>query len=225
MRVLAASDAYPLWAANYSAETAVSSIENELVAALTPPLAGLRLLDAGCGTGRRLREVQAEQAVGIDSCREMIAAGAPDLKGHARVKALIADVRAMPFADGSFDVVWCRLVIGHVADAGSVYGELARVTAPGGRVIVSDFHEDAYARGHRRTFRAHDGVVEVQHHVHSLSAQLRYARDAGLQDVAAREGRVGASVEPFYRSSGMGDRFSEHLGLAVVLALSFQRSA
>ena len=225
MTVLGAAEAYPLWAPHYSTETAVSWIEDELVAAMTPPLAGLRLLDAGCGTGRRLRDVEAEQAVGVDLCPEMIEAGAADLKGCPRVRTLTGDVRALPFADGSFDVVWCRLVIGHVAECGRVYRELARVTAPGGRLIVTDFHEEAYAAGHRRTFRADNAVVEVEHHVHGLSHQLQEAARAGLESLAVKEGRVGPSVEGLYRSSGKSDRFLEHVGLPVVLALRFRRSA
>jgi malonyl-CoA O-methyltransferase len=225
MTILAASEAYPLWAPNYAAETAISWIENELVSALTPPLAGLRLLDAGCGTGRRLRDLGAKQAVGVDLCREMVDAGAADLRGNPRVKILTADVRAMPFAAGSFDVVWCRLVIGHVRDCGSIYRELARVTAPGRRVIVTDFHEAAQAAGHRRSFRAGDEVFEVEHHVHSMAKQLREAAGAGLENVAVRPGRVGASVEHIYRSTGKSDLFLEQVGLPVVLALSFRRGA
>ena len=223
--VLAASEAYPLWAPHYSSETAVSSMEDELVAAITPPLKGLRLLDVGCGTGRRLRDVEAGHAIGVDLCPEMIAAGADQLQWRPRVKTVVGDVRSLPFPDCSFDVVWCRLMIGHVADCGAVYRELARVTTPDGRVIVSDFHEDAYAAGHRRSFRAGESVIEVEHHVHSLARQLREAADAGLESVAIKEGCIGASVEEFYRSANLADRFREHLGLPVVLALAFRRSA
>ena len=41
----------------------------------TPPLAGLRLLDAGCWTGRRLRRTAAALAVGVDVSPEMLDAG------------------------------------------------------------------------------------------------------------------------------------------------------
>ena len=225
MTVLAAAEAYRLWAPAYSAETAISQIEDELVAAVTPPLIGLRLLDAGCGTGRRLIRVDAEQAVGVDLCAEMIEAGAHSLAGFDRVRTVVGDIRALPFADGSFEVVWCRLVIGHLPDCTSVYRELARLVAPGGRAIVSDFHSDAYAAGHRRTFRSGERVHEVEHYVHDLSTQLRAAAECGLEILAVKEGCIGASAERFYEASGRSELFGEHQGLPVVLALSFRRGA
>jgi malonyl-CoA O-methyltransferase len=225
VNAIAAVEAYRLWAPSYSAETAISQIDDELVAALTPPLAGLRLLDAGCGTGRRLLDVDAEQAVGIDVSAEMLRAGARQLADRSRIRTVMGDVRALPFADASFDVAWCRLVIGHVPDCRPVYSELARVVAPNGRVIVSDFHAIAYAAGHRRRFRAGEQVHEVEHYVHDLPTQLQAAAGVGLESVAVKEGCVGSAVEHFYRSRQQTDRYREHLGLPVVLALGFRRVA
>ena len=66
MTALAAAEAYRLWAPSYSEETAISFLEDKLVTAMTPPLRGLSLLDAGCGTGRRLRQSDAARAIGLE---------------------------------------------------------------------------------------------------------------------------------------------------------------
>ena len=222
MTALGAIEGYRLWAPSYSAETAVSLLENELVTELTPPLIGLRLVDAGCGTGRRLRAAGAASAVGVDISPEMIGAGecvspAPD------AQMIVGDIRALPVPDRAFDVVWCRLAIGHVADCDRVYADLARVADRGATIIVSDFHPDAYRAGHRRTFR-HDGaVVEIEHHVHDVETHLAAAREAGLELLAIREAAVGPSVRRFYESAGRSALYHAHLGLPVVLAFSFRR--
>src|SRR4051794_41817696 len=75
MTMLAVTEGYRMWAPTYSEETAISSLENDAVKGLTPPLAGRRLLDAGCGTGRRLRSAGAAIAIGIEPVPEMVAAG------------------------------------------------------------------------------------------------------------------------------------------------------
>ena len=219
MSALAARDAYRLWAPTYAAETAISHLDERLVAALTPPLAGLRLLDAGCGQGRRLRDAPAAGRVGVDLSPEMIATGLAD-----GLDLRVGDLRALPLADAAFDVVWCRLAIGHVAERAQVYRELARVAAPGATVIVTDFHPAAHAAGHRRTFRAGAAVHEVEHHVHALADHLADAAAAGLTATAVREGAIGPEVEPFYRRAGKLDLYAEHRGLPVVLALAFRKA-
>jgi malonyl-CoA O-methyltransferase len=214
--------AYRLWAPSYEAETAISFVDDALVAALTPPLAGLRLLDAGCGTGRRLRAADgAALALGADLTWEMLAAGA----GDAPRPFAAADVRALPFAAASFDVVWCRLVVGHLSDPAAAYAELARVCAPGGTVVVTDFHPDAARAGHTRSFRDAAGTVhDVEHHVHPLDLHLAAAAAAGLTLAERRDGVIDEQVRPFYERAGRLDRYAADEGLAVVLALSFRRA-
>jgi malonyl-CoA O-methyltransferase len=216
--VLSAREGYRLWAPTYERETAISFLENGIVGQMTPPLARLRLLDAGCGTGRRLREAGAALAVGADLSPEMLSA----TRG-AGVAA--ADLRALPFASASFDVVWCRLAIGHLEGFAAGYAELGRVCRPGGTVIVTDFHADAVAAGHRRTFRAADGQVrEVEHHVHPANAQIDAAARAGLTLRERRHGRVGPELQPFYERAGRAAAYRQQRGLAVVLALAFTRA-
>jgi malonyl-CoA O-methyltransferase len=216
--------AYRLWAPSYEAETAISFVDDRLVAALTPPLHGLRLLDAGCGTGRRLRTVQGTAlAAGADLTWEMLAAGASAADGPPPLLAA-ADVRALPFAAAGFDVVWCRLVIGHLPNPIPAYTELARVCAPGGTVVVTDFHPDAARAGHTRSFRDAAGTLhDVEHHVHSVDDHLAAAEAAGLGLIERREGVIDGALRPFYARAGRLDHFERDEGLAVVLALSFRR--
>lgn len=219
MSALPVREGYRLWAPTYSAENAVSQLEASLVAEMTPPLAGLRLLDAGCGTGRRLRDCGAAVVTGIDLSPEMIAAGRGDLDPEIRLQ--VGDVRALPLPDADFDLVWCRLVIGHLPECGAAYAELGRVTASGGQVIVTDFHPAAHAAGHRRTFRHDDQVHEVEHHVHELAIHREAARAAGLRLAAVRAAEVGPSVRSFYERAGRIAQYEADRGLPVVLALSF----
>src|SRR6185437_11590515 len=146
---------------------------------------------------------------------EMLAAG-----GAHNVVA--GDVRAMPFNSGQFDMVWCRLVLGHLADPMPAYKELARVCRPGGYVFVTDFHPDAVTAGHRRTFTAPDGTVyEIEHHVHRNHVQL--AEEAGLVQIASCEAAVGPRVQQFY-TRGIGLKaYKRDLGLKLVCAFLFHR--
>lgn len=220
MTTLSPRDGYRLWAPTYSAETVVTALEEQAVESFAIPVIGLRLLDAACGTGRRLRTADAGVAVGIDLTPEMLPA-----THHAEHYAA-ADVRALPFPDAEFDVVWCRLALGHVPDLATPYRELARVCRVGGNVVVTDFHPAAVAAGHRRTFRDCDGVVhEIEHYVHSLGEHERAADAAGLNAITHDDRTVGSSVRDFYERAGRMSAYEAQVGLPLVLGILFSRTA
>jgi len=218
--VLSSREGYRLWAPQYEAETAVSFLEDRLVTALTLPVAGRRLLDAGCGVGRRMRRVPARLAVGVDVVPEM-------LQSSDRAELVAAaDLRALPFAPASFDVVWCRLVIGHIRELGATYAELARVCRAGGTVVVTDFHPDAVAAGHRRTFRDADGVMhEIEHWSHDNAAHQTAASRVGLAGTVRHDGVVGPLIRPFYAAADRLGAYEAQRGLKLVLVLAFRREA
>ena len=96
-------------------------------------VAGDRVLDAGCGTGKFFAMEFARrtgcQLVGID-LRENIGA---NLGIDFGVRA---ELNHLPFSDASFDVVNCRLVIEHVDFPNAVLKEFYRVLKPGGRLAI-----------------------------------------------------------------------------------------
>ncbi len=108
------------------------------------PLTGEeQALDAGCGAGalafalaRHVREV-----VGVDSSPELLTAGRA--RAPSNVTLLLGDATALPFEVGSFDLAGCLRVLHHVRRPELVISELARVTRPGGRILVVDQLGDA----------------------------------------------------------------------------------
>ncbi len=91
---------------------------------------GRRVLDAGCGSSRILGALP-EWTVGLDVlARKLRCArrfGRPLVRGS---------LRALPFRDAAFDCVVCSQVIEHLPREWPVLEELARVLAPGGRLVL-----------------------------------------------------------------------------------------
>ncbi len=113
-----------------------------------PP--GAKILDAGCGSGAMLDTLQRYgTAVGTDSSSLAIAAARN--RGH-HVEPGSLD--QLPFATGSFDLVTCMDVIEHVREDERALGELWRITAPGGYVLLT-------VPAYQALWSAHD---EVNHH-------------------------------------------------------------
>jgi malonyl-CoA O-methyltransferase len=209
-----AREGYRLWAPTYAAETATSFLDDELARTMLYGLPHRHLLDAGCGIGRRIKNI--DGAIGLDQSPDMLA-----VEGAQNV--VVGDVRAMPFASERFDMIWCRLVLGHLPDALPAYFEFARVCKKGGYVFVTDFHPDAARAGHRRTFNVVEGIVhEVEHYVHINHVQLAAA--SGLTLVRSSEGVVGPSILKFY-AKGIGLKaYKRDIGLNLVSAFLFRRS-
>jgi ubiquinone/menaquinone biosynthesis C-methylase UbiE len=98
---------------------------------------GLRVLEAGCGTGLVLERLRgfAGEAVGVDLSRGMLE--------RARERALPvaqADIGRLPFPDASFDVVCSFKVLAHVAAIEEAVRELMRVTRPGGHLVLEFYN-------------------------------------------------------------------------------------
>lgn len=102
------------------------------VLGLAPLGAGARVLDAGCGNGRYLAELRRRgiEAAGCDLSPGMLRSA-----GHPR-RLLQADVGALPFAGGSFDVAIAAHVLYHVDDPGVAARELRRVLRGGGTLLA-----------------------------------------------------------------------------------------
>ena len=218
---LAVRDAYGLWAPTYHHETALSALENRAVEALTPPLSGRALLDAGCGTGRRLPSPSPDGpslVVGLDVVLDMLVRGRDSMADGAQLVA--ADLAALPLSAGVFDVIWCRLALGHLSTLAGAYREVKRVARPGACVVVTDLHPEAARASSSRTFRDASGTLHtVEHHLHDVADHEREARRAGLWIDARMDLCVGPEIRSFYEEAGAVRRYEEQRGLPVVLAL------
>jgi ubiquinone/menaquinone biosynthesis C-methylase UbiE len=111
------------------------------------PLAPRRILEVGCGTGRWLAALEGfgatrERLAGIDLVPER-AEAAQERLPEAEIRTGCAS--ALPWPDGSFDVVLQSMVFSSVLDADlreMIAGEMARVLASGGVVLWYDFVVD-----------------------------------------------------------------------------------
>jgi ubiquinone/menaquinone biosynthesis C-methylase UbiE len=116
------------------------------------PVAGQRLLEVGPGTGYYAVEVADWLGTDgrldvLDVQQEMLdhtlrAAGKRGLAG--RITATRGDARALPYADDAFDAAYIVSALGEVPDQRQALRELARVTRPGGRIVVGELFGDPH---------------------------------------------------------------------------------
>ena len=101
-----------------------------------------RVLDVATGGGHTALAFAPHvwEVVASDLTPDMLAAAEEFIRGRGieNVRFELADAEALPFADGSFDVVVCRIAAHHFPDPEIFVREAARVLKPGGRFLLND---------------------------------------------------------------------------------------
>jgi ubiquinone/menaquinone biosynthesis C-methylase UbiE len=122
------------------------------------PQSDWRALDLATGGGHTALAVAAyvREVVATDLTTEMLAAAEAFIRGRgvANISFREADATALPFADGEFDLVTCRLAPHHFPDCAGFVREMAQVLRPGGLAAMIDniTPGDAVAARHINAF-------------------------------------------------------------------------
>jgi SAM-dependent methyltransferase len=95
------------------------------------------VLEAGCGSGLVLERLAREASL---ACGFDLSSGMVRQAQERGLRVLLGNITGIPFADGSFDVVCSFKVLAHVPEVGRAISELARVTAPGGRLLLEFYN-------------------------------------------------------------------------------------
>lgn len=166
---------------------------------------GARVLEVGCGTGLVLSKIAsvAGHAVGVDLSRGMIE------KARARGLTVVrGSATALPFLDDSFDVVYSFKVLAHVPAIEAALAEIARVTRPGG-IMLLEFYNPWSLRylarrvaGARRIGRVHT-EADVSTRWDSPLA-IRRMLPRGVSLMALRGIRVLTPVAAAHSMPGLG---------------------
>lgn len=213
--------AYARWAPLYASvpHNPLMRVEQRVMLEYWPTLAGRRVLDLACGTGRYSHlalDNRAAQVTAVDFCAPMLV----QVAGAVRV---CASMMQLPFAHETFDVVLCGLAVGHATDISSWMSECARVLRPGGTLLYSDFHPAAAQAGLTRSFKDADART---HHVpfrcFAVEEQKAAAQAQGLEIDVLRDVRVGIEMNESYPNS---EAFYQRWhGLPVVLVVRAHKS-
>jgi len=183
-----AREGYDLWSETYdSTPNPVVAMDSRHTLELLSAKEGELVLDAGCGTGRHLRQLLLAGSfpIGIDFSAGMLKAA----KHNCPAAPLaLADLESpLPFQSASFDVALCSLIGEHLSGLPSLSREFYRVLKPDGRLIFSVYHPDMAAAGIEANFEK-EGVEYRLGAVHyTVREHLDFFEAAGFINIATRE--------------------------------------
>ncbi len=177
---------------------------------LLPGRATGRALDIGTGPGQILLKLALRlpgwEFTGVDRSPNMIAAArrAAVEKGvpPSRASFQVADGNLLSFPDQSFDLVMCNSVLHHLAEPLRMLGEIARLAAPGGAVLLRDLRRPSrlalpgHIRWHGRNYsgemyRLFVASVRAAYTRDEIRALLRGSRLSGASIFAFGSAHLG----------------------------------
>lgn len=127
------------WIANQDrGETNRVRLLDSLMLRLCGDVAGKRVLDVGCGEGRfgRMLAERGAFVTDLDATRELVTTARD--RGSDRERFVHGDGARLPLTAGVFDLVVSYIALVDIPDFRSAIAEMARVVAPGGRIIVAN---------------------------------------------------------------------------------------
>jgi malonyl-CoA O-methyltransferase len=157
--------AYDRWAATYDSDrNPTRDLDADVVRRMSPAIAGLDVLEIGCGTGKNtiwLAE-QARSVVALDFSSRMLARAREHIRS-ANVRFIEHDVaNQWPIPSNAIDVVIGNLILEHVFDLWPVFAEAARVLRRGGHLFLCELHPDRQRAGGQAAFHDRTTGTEVR---------------------------------------------------------------
>jgi ubiquinone/menaquinone biosynthesis C-methylase UbiE len=176
------------------------------------------VLDVAAGTGHVARAFapRVRIVVAVDTVLAMLEKGRVEARraGLRSVVFMQGDAAALPFLDGSFDVVVSRFAVHHFEDPEVPVAEMRRCLRPGGRLAIADLVADpdpVIAKEQNRLERLRDPS-----HARMLSmeelARLVRGRDVEFRDVER-------SLEPWLMQTQASERAADEIRAALAAEL------
>lgn len=215
---------YDTWAEFYDDENnPLIAIEAQLVRQLLGEVAGLKIADVGCGTGRHAIELAGEGArvTAVDFSSGMLAK-AQKKPGADAVEWIQHDLKTgLPFPEASFDRVISCLVLDHVADLDSAFHEMRRVCRSDGFVVISTFHPYLAIHGSRARFidRETGRRIQPESVDHDFSHYISALIQADFDVESICEHRVDEEL------AEKSPRAKKYLGMPLLLMLKLRPAA
>lgn len=144
-------------------------------------------LDLGCGTGEMLKLIlqkeSGKELYGIDLSEKMLHVAKSKLP--ERVKLLLGDSESLPFADNTFDVVYCNDSFHHYPAPQNVLREVHRVLKQGGTFLMGDCWQPLIGRAIMNFYMRHskEGDVKIYSKAEIVSMLSEYFHDVSWEQI------------------------------------------
>ena len=143
-------------------------------------------VDLGCGTGNVLAAMlqKADCVIGVDGSPRMLELARRRFAGDVdRISLRIGDLSHLPLRDEEADFASINMVLHHLPSPGEVLGEICRILAPKGTLVLTDFnrHEDDRMRVDYGDRWLGFDLETLRKHLHQAGLALRHSETVPVE--------------------------------------------
>lgn len=194
-RKLGVVDGYDTWAPTYDhSSNPLVAIEEKVTLELVGNVAGKRLLDLGCGTGRysALLARCGAKVIGIDPSAKMLEQARRKITPQCHFDLCHGTLEGTSFPNEHFDLILSALTLSHIPELESIFAESARILTRNGFMVISDIHPYWPISGHDYTefFDETGKEYRIPEHPHLVEDYWNLFRKFGMRLEELRELRI-----------------------------------
>lgn len=183
---LDSSSAYDLWSRDYDEfENPMLAMVDEAFLKKPLILAGARVVELGCGTGRNVAKIIAAGAssyIGIDQSPKMLEKARVK---HPELSFITGDIlQTLPIENASVDFILVALVFEHLNSLKPTLSEISRILKPQGQLRILELHSSLHNQGTKAHFKQDDCEITIPSFSHDALEWSREIVNAQLTVVS-----------------------------------------
>jgi cytosine/adenosine deaminase-related metal-dependent hydrolase/ubiquinone/menaquinone biosynthesis C-methylase UbiE len=219
-------EAFDAWAEVYDTQpNPLLALEERVLGPMMPDVRGLDVLDAGCGTGRWLRQFAGRSPrslIGVDISPAMLLLAGIKL-GHD-FDLRLGSCTDLPVGDTASDMVLASFVASYIDNLETFVREIDRVARPGASIFLTDMHpETESSRGWKRSFTVKGAETQIKTGGWGLLQIMQAFQARGFKLVSLTEPVFGLEERQIFEECGKLELYDATEGLAAIYLLQFRK--
>jgi cytosine/adenosine deaminase-related metal-dependent hydrolase/ubiquinone/menaquinone biosynthesis C-methylase UbiE len=220
------SEVFDNWAEVYDTQpNPLLSLEQRILGSRLGDVRGLDILDAGCGTGRWLRQLadrSPRSLIGVDISPAMLLLAGTKLDANCDLR--LGSCAVLPAGDATTDMVLSSFVVSYLDDLDAFAQEVDRVARPGAALFLSDMHPDTEARCNwKRGFKASSPGSEVHGRRWSLEQITQAFKACGFKVISLTEPSFSNEERQIFEECGRLDLYESAQAFPAIYVLQLRK--
>ena len=128
------------------------------------------------------------------------------------------------FEDSAFDLIISTLTIGHIKDIHLQFQEWDRILKTGGKILITDFHPDAFSAGMKRSFPHKDEVIEVENYLYETEYLKKIFSNLKWEVISVYVKNINEDVKHLFEKQNYMPAYDKFYGTPLISGMLLKKN-